>query len=70
MQYSFSDRVEKGAVEGFILDMAMGPNTDLCCTQRKGMYNDDTKTKNSFTVAVPLKAIVGFCDYDKIMSRL
>ena len=31
------------------------------------MYNDDTKAGNSFTVAVPLKCIFGFCDYDKVM---
>ena len=29
------------------------------------MYNNDAKTENSFTMAVPLPAIFGFCDYDK-----
>ena len=52
--YSFSDRMGKGAVEGFIPDVATGTNTDPRYSQRKGMYNDDTKTGNSFTVAVPL----------------
>ena len=48
----------KGAVEGFIPDMSTGTNTDPRYSQRKGMYNDDTKTGNSFTVAVHLKGIV------------
>ena len=68
--YSFSDRMGKGAVEGFIPDMAMGTNTDPGCSQKKGMYNDDTKTGNSFTVAVPLKGIFGFCDHDEVLYGL
>ncbi len=51
--YSFSDRMGKGAVKGFIPDMSTGTSTDPGYSQRKGMYNDDTKTGNSFTVAVP-----------------
>ena len=42
-QYSFRDRMGKGAVKGFIPDMATGTNTDPGYSQRKGMYNDDTK---------------------------
>ncbi len=60
----------KGAVEGFIPDMTTGTNTDLSYSQRKGLYNDDTKAGNSFTVAVPLKGIFGFCDYDKVLYGL
>ena len=47
--YSFSDRMGKGAVEGFIPDMATGTNTDPGYSQRKGMYNDATKAGYSFT---------------------
>ena len=60
----------KGAVEGFIPDMATETNTDPGYSQRKGIYNDDTKTGNSFTVAVPLKGIFGFCDHDKVLCGL
>ena len=60
----------KGAVEGFIPDMAMGTNTDPGYSQRKGMYNDDAKAVNSFTVAVPLQGIFGFCDHDKVLYVL
>ena len=65
--YSFSDRMGKGAVKGFILDMSTGANTDPGYIQRKGMCNDDTKADNSFTVAVPLIGIFGFCDHDKVL---
>ena len=72
--YSFSDRMGKGAVKGFIPDMATGTNTDPGYSQRKGMNNDDTKAimmiQNSFTVAVPLKGIFGFCDHDKVLYGL
>ncbi len=68
--YSFSGRMGKGAVEGFIPDMSTGTNTDPGYNQRKAMYNDDTKAENSFTVAVPLKGIFGFCDYDKVLYGL
>ena len=44
---------ENGAVKGFIPDMEKGTNPDTGYRQRKGMYNDDTKAGNSFTVAVP-----------------
>ena len=64
--YSFSDRMGKGAVKGFIPDMARETNADAGYSQRKAMYNYDTKAKHSFTVAVPLKGIFGFCDYDKV----
>ena len=60
----------KAAVEGFIPDMATGTNTVPRYSQRKGMYNDDTKAGNSFTVAVPLKGIFGFCDHDKVLYGL
>ena len=33
-QNLFSDRMGKGAVEGFIPDMAMGTSTDPGCSQR------------------------------------
>ena len=46
--YSFSDGMGKGAVEGFIPDMATGTNTDPGYSQRKGMYNDDPKAGNIF----------------------
>ena len=68
--YTFSDRMGKGSVEGFIPDMSTGTNTDPGYIQRKGMYNDDTKAENSFTVAVPLKGIFGFCDHDKVLYGL
>ena len=48
----------KGALKGFIPDMATGINTDPGCSQRKAMYNDDTKAGNSFAMAVPLKGIL------------
>ena len=38
--------------------MVTGTITDPGYRQRKGMYNDDAKAVNSFTVAVPLKGIV------------
>ena len=60
----------KSAVEGCIPDMTTGTNTDPSYSQRKGMYIDDTKSGNSFTVAVPLKGIFGFCDYDKVLYAL
>ena len=69
-RYSFSDGMGKGAFEGFIPDLSMGTNTDPGYIQRKGMYNDDRKAGNSFTVAVPLKGTYEFCDYDKVMCGL
>ena len=69
-RYSFCDRMGKGAVEGFIPDMSTATNTDPGYIQRNGMYNDDTKADNSFTVAVPLKGIFGFCDDDKVLYGL
>ena len=68
--YSFGDRMGKGAVEGFIPDMSTGTTTDPGYTQRKGAYNDDTKAVNSFTVAVPLEGIFGFCDHDNVLYGL
>ena len=68
--YSFSDRMGKGTVEGFIPDMSTGTNADPGYSQRKGMYNDDTKADNSFTVAVPLKGIFEFCGHDKVLCGL
>ena len=47
MLYSFSDRMGKGTVEGFISDMATGTNAGPGYTQRKGMYNDDTKANKN-----------------------
>ena len=35
-----------------------------------GRRNDDTKTGNSFTVAVHLKGIFGFYDHDKVLYGL
>ena len=66
-RYSFCDRMGKGAVEGFIPGMSTATNTDPGYIQRKGAYNDDTKAGNSFTVAVPLEGILGFCDHDKVL---
>ena len=34
------------------------------------MYDDDTKTGDTFTVTVPLKGICGFCDHDKVLYGL
>ena len=34
------------------------------------MYTDDAKAGNCFTVAVPLKGILGFSDYDKVLNGL
>ena len=58
------------AVKGFIPDMTMRTNADPIYSQRKGMYNDYAKAENSFTVAVPLQGIFGFCDYDKVLYGL
>ena len=68
--YSFSDRMGKGAVKGFIPDMSTGTNTDPGYSQRKAMYNVDTNVGHSFTMAVPLKGIFGFCDHDKVLCGL
>ena len=57
--YSFSDGMGKGAVEGFIPDMATGTNTDPGYNQCI-MYNDDTKAGNSFTVEFFLKVYLDF----------
>ena len=65
--YSFRERMGKGAVEGFIPDMVTGTNPDPGYNQRKSMFNDESKAENSFTMAVPLKVIFGFCDYDKVL---
>ena len=34
------------------------------------MFNDESKAENSFTMAVPLKGIFGFYDYDKVLCGL